>query len=32
VDYSQCPTSDLCWLFDLGCGCQHRDNCIIDTS
>ena len=32
VDYSQCPTSDLCWLIDLACGCQNRDNCIIDTS
>jgi hypothetical protein len=32
VDYSQCPTADLCWVLDLGCGCQNRDNCIIDTS
>ncbi len=31
VDYSQCPTSDLCWVLDLGCGCQNTDNCIVDT-
>jgi hypothetical protein len=32
IDYSQCPTADLCWVLDLACGCQNRDNCIIDTS
>lgn len=32
IDYSQCPTADLCWLIDMACGCQNRDNCIIDTS
>lgn len=31
VDYSHCPQSDLCWLIDAGCGCQERDNCIVDT-
>lgn len=31
IDYSHCPTSDLCWVLDLGCGCQNTDNCIIDT-
>jgi len=31
VDYSHCPSSDLCWILDLGCGCQNTDNCIIDT-
>jgi hypothetical protein len=31
VDYSHCSASDICWLFDLGCGCANHDNCIIDT-
>lgn len=31
VDYSHCPASDVCWLLDLGCGCEKRDNCIVDT-
>jgi hypothetical protein len=32
VDYSSCPTSDVCWLFDLDNSCDERDNCIIDTA
>jgi hypothetical protein len=31
VDYSSCPTSDVCWLMDMDNGCESRDNCIIDT-
>ena len=31
VDYSQCPSSDLCWILDAGCGCEQHDNCFIDT-
>ena len=32
VDYSSCPSSDVCWLVDFDNGCTERDNCIIDTS
>ena len=32
VDYSSCPSSDVCWLVDFDNGCSERDNCIIDTS
>ena len=31
VDYSQCPSSDLCWILDAGCGCEQHDNCFVDT-
>jgi hypothetical protein len=31
VDYSQCPTADLCWMFDFDNGCVTADSCIIDT-
>lgn len=31
VDYSHCSVSDICWVLDLGCGCQNHDGCIIDT-
>ena len=31
VDYSQCSSSDLCWILDAGCGCEQHDNCFIDT-
>lgn len=32
VDYSSCPSSDVCWLMDFDNGCSERDNCLIDTS
>lgn len=32
VDYSSCPTSDVCWLADMDNGCDARDNCIVDIS
>jgi hypothetical protein len=32
VDYAHCPTSDVCWLIDVGSGCDAHDGCIIDTN
>jgi hypothetical protein len=32
IDYAQCPVRDICWVLDLGSGCNTQDSCIIDTN
>jgi hypothetical protein len=32
VDYSHCPTRDLCWVVDIDNGCVSADSCVVDWS
>lgn len=32
IDYASCPVRDVCWVLDLGSGCDTHDGCIIDTN
>ncbi len=32
IDYAHCPSHDICWLVDIGSGCDSQDSCFIDTN